>query len=275
MIKVSPGETPFRISLWSIWIFYTLAILLLLGGLFTDREIGSMIPGPDDMEEVYAALWLTSWTSAWVLALSLLLGLPTAYMLATRQFRGKVLVESIIDVPMALPPVVCGVAVLFALSPTSPLGAFVTARGIPVLFHPIGIILVQTFIAAPYLVRHAREAFASVPNRYLQAARVAGASEGRVFFRVCIPLCLRQIGAGALTAWARAIGEFGATLLIVGAMPFKTQTMAISLYVNGFMAAKKDVMFFMAFLFVILSIAVMALLKLLTSNSRSAHEQEA
>lgn len=255
------GQSAFRASAWLLGGLYFLTLMVPLASLFTERELTGWLPAAEDMPEVIAAVWLTAWTSISVVAVSIVLGLPAAYLLATRRFRGAVLIDTLVDIPIALPPVVCGVALLFAVSPSGLLGPTLSRLGIQVLFNPLGIVAVQSFVAMPYLIRAARGAFEAVPPHLAMAMRVMGAGEHTIFLRLYLPMAFRGIFAGAVMAWTRAIGEFGATLLIVGAMPFRTQTMSIAIYVNGFMSANKEVMFFLAFVFIFLAFSILAALR--------------
>ena len=179
---------------------------------------------------VLDALRLSLLTSLAATCIVLLLGLPVAYVLATRNFPGKRVVEVVLDLPMVLPPTVAGFALLLAFGRAGLAGASLGAFGITLPFTTAGVIAAQVFMSAPFLVGPARAGFAGVDRRLLDAAATLRASESFAFFRVSLPLALPSVAAGMAMCCARALGEFGATITFAGNLPGATQTMPLAVY---------------------------------------------
>ena len=176
-------------------------------------------------------LWLSLRVAALATLVSLALGLWIAYVLANRKFRGKELLDAVVTLPLVLPPTVLGYYLLVALGRTSPLGhLYEYLFGAPLVFTWQAAVVASTFHAIPLLVKSARAAFETVDRSYEKAARNLGASDWRVFWRVTLPLSRRAVIAASVLAFARALGDFGATLMIAGDIPGKTQTASIAIY---------------------------------------------
>jgi molybdate transport system permease protein len=205
--------------------FLTLPIV----AIFVDRSPADLIaslgePGALD------ALWLSLKTTAVSIAIILAVGTPAAYLLATRSFRGKSLVVTLIELPLVLPPAVAGIALLAAVGPAGILGGTVEAAGIELALETAGVVVALTFVASPFYVRQAISAFAAVDRVLLDASRTLGASEARGFVRVMIPAALPGLVAGTALALGRALGEFGATLMFAGSFEGITQTVPLAIY---------------------------------------------
>jgi len=181
-------------------------------------------------EAVLAALWLSLATSAASLVLTILLGLPLALVLARRRFRGRWLAEAIVDLPIVLPPSVAGLALLLVFGRRGLLGEPLGILGLEIPFTTIAVVLAQTFVAAPFFVRSARTGLASVDRDLEDAARVDGATEPQLFRAVTLPLAGTAIAAGLVMSWARALGEFGATIMFAGNIEGRTQTLPLVVY---------------------------------------------
>jgi len=176
-------------------------------------------------------LWLSLRVAALATLVSLGLGLWIAYLLANRKFRGKELLDAVVTLPLVLPPTVLGYYLLVVLGRSSPLGQFYEwTFGTPLVFTWQAAVVASTLHAIPLLVKSARAAFDTVDRNYEKAARNLGASDWRVFWRVTMPLSRRAVIAASVLAFARALGDFGATLMIAGDIPGKTQTAAIAIY---------------------------------------------
>ena len=176
-------------------------------------------------------LWLSLRVAALATLVSLGLGLWIAYLLANRKFRGKELLDAVVTLPLVLPPTVLGYYLLVVLGRSSPLGQFYEwTFGTPLVFTWQAAVVASTLHAIPLLVKSARAAFDTVDRSYEKAARNLGASDWRVFWRVTMPLSRRAVMAASVLAFARALGDFGATLMIAGDIPGKTQTAAIAIY---------------------------------------------
>ena len=176
------------------------------------------------------ALWLSLRTTAASIAIILLIGTPAAYMLATRSFRGKALVVTLIELPLVLPPAVAGIALLASVGPAGILGGTLEAAGIELSLATAGVVVALTFVASPFYVRQAMAAFAAVDRTLLDASRTLGASEARGFLRIMIPVALPGLAAGTALALGRALGEFGATLMFAGSFQGITQTVPLAIY---------------------------------------------
>jgi len=176
-------------------------------------------------------LWLSLRVAAVATLISLALGLWIAYLLANRRFRGKELLDALVTLPLVLPPTVLGYYLLVVLGRSSPLGhIYEWVFGGPLVFTWQAAVVASTLHAIPLLVKSARAAFETVDRSYEKAARNLGASDWRVFWRVTLPLSRRAVIAATVLAFARALGDFGATLMIAGDIPGRTQTAAIAIY---------------------------------------------
>ena len=179
---------------------------------------------------VLEALDLSLATTAISLVVTVAFGLPLAYVLARRRFRGSWLVEALVDLPLVLPPSVAGLALLLVLGRRGFLGGPLDALGIEIPFTTIAVVLAQTFVSAPFFVRAARTGIAGVERDLEDAARVDGASEIDVFRHITIPLAASPLAAGLVMSWARALGEFGATIMFAGNIEGRTQTLPLLVY---------------------------------------------
>ncbi|HYN91841.1 MAG TPA: ABC transporter permease [Thermoleophilaceae bacterium] len=205
--------------------FLTLPVV----AIFVDSSPGDLI---DSLGEPGAldALWLSLRTTTIALAIILIVGTPAAYLLATRSFRGKALVVTLVELPLVLPPAVAGIALLAAVGPSGILGGAVEAAGIELALQTAGVVVALTFVASPFYVRQAMAAFAAVDRTLLDASRTLGASEARGFARVMIPAAMPGLAAGTALALGRALGEFGATLMFAGSFQGITQTVPLAIY---------------------------------------------
>jgi molybdate transport system permease protein len=176
-------------------------------------------------------LWLSLRVAVLATLFSLAFGLWLAYVLANRNFRGKELLDAVATLPLVLPPTVLGYYLLVVLGRPSALGrAYEAVFGQPLVFTWQAAVVAATVHAFPLLVKTARAALESVDRTYEKAARNLGASDWRVFWRVTLPLARRSIFAAAVLAFARSLGDFGATLMVAGNIPGRTQTAAVAIY---------------------------------------------
>ena len=178
------------------------------------------------------AISLSLFTTLVTLALTLLAGTPLAYLLARRKFPGKVVLDTLLDLPIVLPPAVAGIALLVAFGRFGLVGHWLDVAGIQIAFTPVAVVLAQTFVAAPLYVKTASAAFAATDRELEQAAALDGAGSLRVFRYITLPLALPALLAGAVMTWARALGEFGATIIFAGNFPGRTQTMPLAIYLG-------------------------------------------
>ena len=205
--------------------FLTLPVV----AIFVDTPPGDLIASLGE-EGAREALLLSLKTTTISLALILLVGTPAAYLLATRRFRGRSLVVTLVELPLVLPPAVAGIALLAAVGPAGILGGTIEALGVELALETAGVVVALTFVASPFYLRQAQAAFAAVDRSLLDASRTLGASEARGFARVMIPVALPGLVAGTALALGRALGEFGATLMFAGSFEGITQTVPLAIY---------------------------------------------
>ncbi|HUF00592.1 MAG TPA: ABC transporter permease [Anaerolineales bacterium] len=204
-----------------------LPILALLWRAGTDGML-SLIAQPSAI----AALRLSLLTSTLSTLIAIATGTPLAFVLARRKFAGKTFLELVIDLPIVLPPSVAGIALLIAFGRQGVFGAWLNAIGITLPFTTTAVVLAQTFVSAPLFVRAARIGFAEIDHKIVEAAYVEGSNEWQLFRYLMFPLAGRAILSGAILAWTRAIGEFGATILFAGNLEGVTQTMPLAIYLG-------------------------------------------
>jgi molybdate transport system permease protein len=165
-------------------------------------------------------------------ALILSIGTPAAFFLAMRVFPGRSVVVTLIELPLVLPPAVAGIALLAAFGRLGLLGSTIHALGIDIAFTQLAVVLAITFVASPFYLRQAIAAFGAVDATLLDAARTLGASRARVFGRIALPLAASGLAAGAALSFARALGEFGATIMFAGSLQGRTQTLPLAVYAS-------------------------------------------
>lgn len=176
------------------------------------------------------ALVLSLACSLAALALIVALGTPAAWVLATRRFRGRAMVTTLIELPLVLPPAVAGIGLLLAFGPLGLLGGALDALGIRLVLETAGVVVALVFVAAPFHIRQAQAAFEAIDRPLLEAARTLGSGEGRTLMRVAVPTAGPALLSGAALAWGRALGEFGATLMFAGSLRSVTQTAPLAIY---------------------------------------------
>jgi molybdate transport system permease protein len=176
------------------------------------------------------ALRLSLETSAIALAIIVVVGTPAAWLLATRRWRGRNVIVTLVELPLVVPPAVAGIGLLAAFSPRGVLGGALDDLGIRLVLETAGVVVALTFVASPFYVRAAIAGFEGVDPALLDASRTLGASEARTFARIAVPVARDALGAGAALAWGRALGEFGATLMFAGSFRGITQTAPLAIY---------------------------------------------
>jgi molybdate transport system permease protein len=207
-------------------LFLGLPIVTLVARAVLDGSLLTAIASP----VVVDALSLSLITTAISLVVTVCLGLPLAFVLARRQFRGKGWLEAIVDLPIVLPPSVAGLALLLVFGRRGLLSAPFEILGIAIPFTTIAVILAQTFVSAPFFIRSARTGIAGVDRDLEDAARVDGASERQLFRAITVPLASAALAAGLVMTWARSLGEFGATIMFAGNVEGRTQTLPLVVY---------------------------------------------
>jgi molybdate transport system permease protein len=213
------------------------AALALLAG-FVSLPLLSLVVWTVDTEAWRAmaspiavdALLLSVRTTAITMAVLLVVGTPAAYVLARVDFRGNRVINTLIDIPVVLPPSAAGIALLLTFGRLGLVGKYLDVFGITVTFTTAAVVMAEIFVAAPFYVRQAATGFGAADRTVEEAALVDGASRSTVFFRVTVPLAFPALVAGALTAWARALGEFGATVIFAGSFRGVTQTIPLAIF---------------------------------------------
>ena len=183
------------------------------------------------MESVWPALLLSLKVAGLATAIDLVLGVAVGWLLARRRFPGREFLDTVLTLPMVLPPTVLGYYLLVLIGRRGWLGGWLhDTFGINLIYTWQGAVIAASVVAFPLVFKPARAAFEAVDGQLEQAARILGMKEAAVFFRITLPLAWRGIMAGLLLAFARALGEFGATLMVAGSIPGKTQTLSIAIY---------------------------------------------
>lgn len=183
------------------------------------------------MESAWIALALSLKVAGWATALNLVLGVAAGFALARLRFPGRELLDAVLTLPMVLPPTVLGYYLLVVIGKRGWLGAWLWETfGINLIFTWQGAVIAATIVAFPLVMKSARAAFEGVDPQLERAGRVLGLNEWSLFFRVTLPMAWRGVLAGVLLAFARALGEFGATLMVAGSIPGKTQTLSVAVY---------------------------------------------
>jgi molybdate transport system permease protein len=208
------------------------------------------------------ALRISMKTSLIALAFIVIAGTPVAYLLGTKRFRGRMLLTTLLELPLVLPPAVAGIGLFAAFGRMGLLGKPLQSLGIELPFTWVAVVMAQAFVAMPFYVRQAIAGFGSIDAQLLGVSRTLGASSGRTFFRVAAPLASQSLSAGAALAWARALGEFGATTLFAGSLQGTTQTLPLAIYAQ-FSGANLDVALAMSALLVAVSAGILVTTKLL------------
>jgi molybdate transport system permease protein len=204
-------------------------LLLPIAAIFLRIPPGELLDGMRS-EAAVDALVVTLKTNLVANALILVVGTPAAYLIATRSFRGRALAITLVELPLVLPPAVAGIGLLAAFGRFGLLGEELEALGIQIGFTQLAVILAVTFVASPFYLRAAIAAFEAVDRDLTAAARTLGAGPARTFLRVALPLASGGLGAGWALAFARGIGEFGATIMFAGSLQGVTQTLSLAVY---------------------------------------------
>ncbi len=205
--------------------FLTVPVVAIFLGTTPAKLLASLgTPGALD------ALRVSLEATAAAIAIVIVVGTPAAYLLATRSFRGRAMLVTLLELPLVLPPAVAGIALLAALGPAGILGGAVEGTGLRLVLHTAGVVVALVFVASPFYLRQAQAAFGALDRRWLEASRTLGASEARTFIRIAIPTAMPGLAAGTALALGRALGEFGATLMFAGSFQGITQTAPLAIY---------------------------------------------
>ena len=190
-------------------------------------RMGAVLGGSDAVQ----ALQLSLWTATVSTGVALAIGVPLAWLLARTVFPGQRLLRALVTLPLVLPPVVGGVALLLVFGRAGFIGRLLNSWfGLTIPFTPVAVVMAETFVAMPFLIVTVEGALRSADLGYEEAAATLGATKMTVFRRITVPMIAPSLGAGAVLCWARALGEFGATITFAGSFPGQTETMPIAVY---------------------------------------------
>jgi molybdate transport system permease protein len=255
-VRLERGAVTGLVALLALFLGVPVAVLVI-------RAVaGGSLTGSLGDPVVLAALSLSLGTTAVSLVLTVVLGAPLAYVLARRRFRGSSLLETIVDLPIVLPPSVAGLALLLVFGRRGLIGSSLEVIGLTIPFTTLAVVLAQVFVAAPFFIRSARAGFAAVDRDLEDAARVDGAAERQVFRWITVPLARSALAAGLVMSWARALGEFGATIMFAGNVAGRTQTLPLVVY-GQFGAGELDASIAAASILVIAAFGVLVAVRLL------------
>jgi len=236
-------------------------IALPVASLFLKSPLDTTLRSLHD-PVVMDALRLSMMTSTLTTLIVVLMGTPVAYVNARFHYPGKEIVDSLIDLPVIMPPAVAGIALLMAFGRMGIVGHYLNALGLSIAFTTLAVIMAQVFVSSPFYIRQARTSFEDVDLAFENAARTLGASRVYTFFHVILPIAINGLISGAIMAFARSLGEFGATIMFAGNFQGRTQTMPLAIYTA--MQGDMDVALCLALVLVVISFLVIALVKTLT-----------
>lgn len=237
-------------------LFIALPIVAVFSRISLDI-VGTQLQNP----QIAEAIKLSLFTSAIATLAALFLTVPTAYFMVTRKFPGKAIVDTLIDLPIVLPPAVAGVALLLAFAPKGLLGPLLNGAGLTVPGSTIAVVMAQIFVASPFLLKSAKTSFENMDQEVVNSAKILTGSRLRVFFTITLPLSASVIISGVMMTWARAMGEFGATIMFAGNLPGITQTMPLSIYT--LMSSDPLAGIMLSTILIILSFSILIIIKLL------------
>ena len=256
------GDRVFRAATVSALTLLTLFFVIIIISLFsyTDwRTIGSSLLSPDTL----FAIKLTLATATITTVLAVAIAIPVAYAISKNNFFGKSLVDSLLDLPIVVSPIALGAALLVFFN--TPLGAAINNNVLRFVFSVPGIVLAQFTIVSALAIRLLKSTFDSIDMRYEQVARTLGCSKPEAFFRVVLPLAKNGLIASGIVTWARAAGEFGATVTLAGATAMKTETLPISIFLNlGSANIGKAIALIL--ILVVISLVALLLIRLITGR---------
>jgi molybdate transport system permease protein len=225
------GRSPFTMSLIVISIVgLVLLTLPTVAMVIRSMDARDVLDDPAARDRLREAMLLSLGTSLFSLLLVVIFGTPIAWVLARVAFPGRRIVDALIDLPIILPPAVAGIALLSAFGRRGILGDTFDRLGISIGFTTTAVVIAQIFVSAPFFIRTARAGFSRIDTTIEEAAADLGASPWKVFTTTTLPLCRASLVAGAVLAWARALGEFGATIMFAGNRTGVTQTMPLAIY---------------------------------------------
>jgi len=257
-----------------VFLFFGIVVSYLalpIVALFLNETVSSFI-GSLSTAMVQEAIKLSLVTTLATLVVVIFFGTPVAYYNARHRYRGKRIVETLIDLPIVLPPSVAGIALLLTFGRMGLLGQYFSILGINIAFTTTAVVLAQIFVSSPFFIRQATTSFEDVDPEYERAAHTLGASGTATFFRVTAPIALNGLVSGALMTWARALGEFGATLIFAGNFQGVTQTMPLAIYTA--LNSDLDAAVHIAVILVLICFAVIISVKALALREKNIYKEE-
>ena len=241
--------------------------LLLPVAVIVWRGGAAALSGGFSSPAVFSAVIVSAQTTLLTLLIAVVLGTPIAYALARFDFRGKSLLDALLDLPIVLPPVVAGLGLLLTFGRNGLLGDGIRLANIELAFSPAAVVMAQLFVAAPYFIRAARVGFAGVDADTVSAALIDGATPLQAFGYVTWPLSRTALLEGAVLTWTRALGEFGATILFAGSLEGKTRTITLGIY--SALESDLDAALTLAGLMAVLAFVVLFAFRVLLGRQRS------
>ena len=268
LAATAAGSQWWPLSRWSgasllglpLFLFFVIPVAALLLRTSSANLLASLLR-PEALQAIELSLRTTTLTAV----LTVILGTPLAYLLARRRFPGWRVLDTLVELPTVLPPAVAGVALLVAFGRQGVLGQWLAAAGLPLAFTTTAVVMAQMFVAGPLYVKTMAVGLAGIDPELEQAAAIDGASRWQVFRHISAPLAYPAALSGAALTWARALGEFGATILFAGNFPGRTQTMPLAIYI-GF-ETDFDVALTLSAILIGVSFAVLVLVKLLLQRN--------
>ena len=221
---------------------------------------------------IIEAIKLSLITSSAATLIAFVLAVPSAYFIVTRKFPGKTIIDTLMDLPIVLPPAVAGVALLYTFAPKGLLGPIFSKPGFIIPGSSIAVVIAETFVASPFLFRSAKVGFENMDRDVINSAKMLTGSRLRVFFTITFPLSMRAIVSGAMMTWARAMGEFGATLMFAGNIAGITQTMPLAIYMFLYEDPLAGIM--LSIILIIISFSILILVKLLEQQRFGAKNDQ-
>lgn len=249
----SPSRIAIGLSLLAV-LFVAMPIIALMREVAWSRLLSDLTT-----PEARSALRLSLLCSLGATSLAALLGLPLAWVLARVEFRGRAIIRGLVLLPLVVPPVVAGVGLLAAFGRNGMFGGALDVLGLRITFTPIAVVLAEAFVALPFLVLAVEAGIRSIDRRYEEAARTLGASRGFVMRRITLPLLAPSLAAGLALAWARALGEFGATITFAGNIQGRTRTVPLAVYL--LLDSSPDVAIALSLLLVLICVVVLVTLR--------------
>jgi molybdate transport system permease protein len=262
----APG---FELALWPLALILTLFIVVpLIALIWRTIQYGTDVTA-GTVATFRQTLTLSLVTTSIAMLIILLFGTPLAYVLARRRFPGRWLVDTIVDLPIVLPPAVAGIALLMAFGRRGVLGGTLADWGITIPFTAAAVVIAQVFVAAPFYIRAARGGFNRIEPDLEAAAADLGAPPGTVFRTITLPLARPGLAAGAVLAWARALGEFGATIMFAGNLAGTTRTMPLAIY-GEYGAGDLPAALLLAIILLVTSVVILLVSRLVSRDRHGA-----